>query len=150
MAPRRTVRSASSFQIVSGRYSRCSFWVAAAVSFLPFAAHAIGPGPGQSDKSGELLITVLAFPVFTLAAAAAAVLLSRRSSPARIVLWASAGAGAGLILTTLLGIFLMSNSARDAWFFGSAVLTLGAIPAGLIGLIVGGLVTLLQRKPPAA
>ncbi len=133
-----------------GRYSSRFLGIAAAVLLLPVAAYAFGPGPGQSDKSGELLITVLAFPVFTLAGAAAAVLLGRRSSPARIVLWACAGAGGGLILTTLLGVFLMSNSARDAWFFGSAVFTFGAIPAGLIGLIVGGLVTLLQRKPPAA
>ncbi len=68
----------------------------------------------------------------------------------RAMLRALAGALAGLLLTALVGVLLMANSARDAWFFATAVLTIGTIPAGLVGLIVGGLVTLLQRKPPAA
>jgi len=91
--------------------------------------------------------TALAFPVLTLAGSAAGILIRRPTGRARIMLHALAGAVAGLLLTTLLGILLLANSPRDAWFMGTAVLMLGAIPAGLIGLIVGGLVTLLQPRP---
>ena len=134
--------------IISRRHSRRSAWVAAAVFFLPVAAHAFGPGRGQSDKSGEFLLTALAFPVLTLAGSAVALLIGPRPDRPRTMLRALAGALVGLLLTALTGVLLMANSARDAWFFATAVLTFGIIPAGLVGLIAGGLVTLLQRKPP--
>jgi len=133
---------------MSGRYSRLRFWVAAAVLSAPALAHAIGPGPGQGDKSAKLVLTVLAFPVLTLAGSAGAVVFGRRPDRTRILLRALAGALVGLFLTTLIGVLLMANSARDAGYFATAILTFGIIPAGLVGLIVGGLVTLLERKPP--
>ena len=135
---------------MSGRYSSATFWVVAAVSLTPMAAQAFGPGPGQSDKSGELLFTVLAFPVLTLAGSVGAVLIGRRPDRTRTLLRALAGSLAGLLLTALVGVLLMANSARDAGYFATAIFTFGTIPAGLVGLIVGGLVALLERKRPTS
>ena len=131
---------------MSGRYFGSGFRVAAAVLLLHGAAYAIGPGPGGSDKSGMLIATVLAFPVLVIGAVAGALLIKRPAAGASVLLRALAGALAGLLLTAVFGAALMSNSMRDAWFFSTAVLVLGAIPAGLVGLITGGLVTIFQRQ----
>lgn len=122
--------------------------MAAALFLLPFAAQAIGPGPGSPDRSRGLVLTVLAFPVLTLTGAAIALLIGSSHDRARTLLRALSGALAGLLLTAGLGAILMSNSLQDAWYFATAVLTFGIIPAGLIGLITGGLVSLLERKNP--
>ncbi len=114
---------------------------------MPVGAHAFGPGAGQ-DKSAELFTVVLSFPVITLAASAGAVVLGRPAGRSRAMLRAFGGALLGLVITSVLAVVLMASSTRDAGFVATSVLTLGAIPAGLIGLIVGGLVSMMERRQP--
>jgi drug/metabolite transporter (DMT)-like permease len=131
---------------VRGRHSDRQFRVA--VAFLVIAGPAWAIGPGQSDNSGEVLITALAFPVITVAASATAVAIGRRAGRSPSMLRAILGALVGLILTTAFGLALLARTPRDLAFFATSIFTLAAIPTGLIGLVVGGLATLLDRHPP--
>jgi len=128
---------------VRGRHSVLLFRVAA-VFFLCATAQAVGPG--QNDDSGEAILTALAFPVITVAAASAAVVMGRRSGRPNSMLRAILGALVGLVLTAGLGLALMARDARELAFYATAIFTLGAIPTGLIGLIVGGLSSLIPVK----
>lgn len=118
-----------------------------AAAFLLLTGPAWAIGPGQADESREVIITAVAFLVITVGTSVAAVLLGRRNGRGPSILRAILGALIGFVLTAALSLALMADSRRDAAFVATSVFTLGAIPTGLIGLIVGGLSTVLERYP---
>lgn len=127
---------------------RPDFAVRTAAVFLCAAAAAQSSDPDPAGGvSPGVLITMLAFPVITAGMSLAAVLLGRRAGRAPSMLRAILGALIGLVLTAALGLALLARDSRDVTFFATSIFTLGAIPTGLIGLIVGGLASLRHRHP---
>ncbi len=129
-----------------GRRSELEFWTTAVFLWYATAAHAAGPD--QAGESRELIATTIAFPLLTIATSLGLVLLGRRAGHAHSMLRAVLGALVGLILSVGLGLALMADDARDAAFVATSLFTLGAIPTGLIGLVVGGLAGLQRREEP--
>lgn len=129
-----------------GRRLEFEFWTAAVFLLCTTAAQAAGPD--QVGESRELIATTIAFPLVTIATSLGLVLLGRRAGHAHSMLRAVLGALIGLILTVGLGLGLMADDARDAAFVATSLFTLGAIPTGLIGLVVGGLAGMMPHKEP--
>lgn len=125
---------------------RTDLAVRTAAVFLCAAAAAQSPESGDAMPRG-VLITLIALPVITAATSLAAVLLGRRAGRAPSMMRAILGALIGLVLTAGLGLALLARDPREAAFYATSIFTLGAIPTGLIGLIVGGLASLRNRRP---